>query len=348
MPCAFVCRDHVLDALLDELVAALEARGVRVVRGPPTPPGWRLAYPSETHGALFGEADLAVFTSRSVADAAVLRAARRLRGIVNLAVGLETVDLEQAAALGIIVGHGAVPENAISMAEATVMLILALRLQLHATEQVLRGERPRPVASASVMHGAMLRGCTVGIVGMGRIGRAVVERLRPFGVRLVACPPRTPGRPLPEGVEPADLDTVLSVSDVVALLATAGPGNRHLIDARALARMKPSAYLVNVARGELVDERALHEALAARRIAGAALDVFEVEPLPPDSPLRRLDNVILTPHLVGHTRELYRALVPVALENLSRILRDELPLHCADPAVEPRWRERIAALGRLR
>ncbi len=345
MPRAFVCRDHVLDPLLDELAEALEARGVGVVRGPPTRPGTRLVHPPAEHVRLFGDADVAVFTSRSVADAAVLRAARRLRGIVNLAVGLETVDLDEAAAIGIVVGHGASAENAISMAEATVMLILALRLQLRASEQVLRGERPRPVASASSMHAGMLRGCTVGIVGMGRIARAVVERLRPFGVRIVACPSRAQGQGLPEGVEPADLDTVLSVADVVALLASAGPGNRHLIDARALARMKPSAYLVNVARGELVDEHALHEALAARRIAGAALDVFEVEPLPPDSPLRRLDDVILTPHLVGHTRELYRSLVPVALENLSRILRDELPLHCANPAVEPRWRERIAALG---
>ena len=117
-----------------------------------------------------------------------------------------------------------------------------------------------------------------------------------------------------------------------------------MVDARALALMTPDAYLLNLARGDLVDEAAVERALRERRIAGAALDVFQVEPLPVDSPLRTLDNAILTPHLVGHTRELYEALAPAALENITRILRGELPLYCKNPQTEGRWRERRAAV----
>lgn len=343
---AFVCRDHTLESQLDALAAALAGHGIEVTRGPATVPGGKLAYPQADYPRLFGAADVAVFTSRSIASAAVLRAAPRLRGVVNLSVGLETVDLRAADELAIAVGHGATPENSISMAEAAVMLMLNLRLQLRASEQVMRGQRPRPAAQADAMHANMLRGCTVGIIGLGRIGRAVVERLRPFQVNLIALPPRTPGRSLPEDVTAVDLDTLMSASDIVALFASAGPQSRGLVDERAIARMKPTAYLVNVARGELVDEAALCRALAQRRIAGAALDVFDVEPLPADSPLRLLDNVILTPHLVGHTREVYQRFVPTALENILRILAGELPLHCANPQVEPRWRTRLEVLGR--
>jgi phosphoglycerate dehydrogenase-like enzyme len=341
----FVCRDHTLDPQLDELSSALVANGIAVTRGPATEPGRKLSYPQADYPHLFGSADVAVFTSRSIASAGLLRAAPRLRAVVNLSAGLETVDLQAADQMAIAVGHGATPENTISMAEAAVMLILNLRLQLRASEQVMRGERPRPAAVAGAMHASMLRGCTVGIIGLGRIGLAVVERLRPFRVNLIALPPRSAGRPLPDDVTAVDLDTLMSSSDIVALFASAGPGSRGLIDERAIARMKPTACLVNVARGELVDEPALCRALAQRRIAGAALDVFAVEPLPADSPLRQLDNVILTPHLVGHTREVYQRFVPTALENILRSLAGELPLHCANPDVEPRWRARLEALG---
>lgn len=312
-----------------------------MTRGPPTTPGRKLVYPGPQHAGLFGSADVAVFTSRSIADADVLRASRRLRGIVGLSAGLETVDVTTANELAIVVTHGATPENSISMAEAAVMLMLNLRLQLRASEQVMRGERPRPAAVADAMHARMLRGCTVGIVGLGRIGREVVERLRPFGVRMIALAPRTSGKLLPAGVMSVSLDTLMSESDIVALFASAGPGSRGLIDERAIALMKPSAYLLNVARGELVDEGALCRALADGRIAGAALDVFEIEPLPAASPLRQLDNVILTPHLVGHTQEVYRGFVPTALESIQRILEGELPANCVNPGVEPRWRARI-------
>jgi D-3-phosphoglycerate dehydrogenase len=129
-------------------------------------------------------------------------------------------------------------------------------------------------------------------------------------------------------------------SDIVGLFASLDAESRHMIDARRLALMKPSAFLVNVARGALIDESALIEVLAAHRIAGAALDAFETEPLPPDSPLRKLDNVILTPHQIGHTLEAEASLGPAAVENVVALLKGEVPPRLRNPQVLPLWEQK--------
>ena len=185
----------------------------------------------------------------------------------------------------------------------------------------------------------------MGIVGMGRIARATIERLQPFDVNLLVYSPRTPTSAFPPGVARVDFDQLIAQSDIVGLFASVNKDNRAMVDERALGMMKPPAYLVNVARGELVDEVALFRALKERRIAGAALDVFAIEPLPVDSPLRTLDNVILTPHMVGTTREGFAAVAPAALVNIARVLRGELPLYCKNPHAEPQWRERLKCLS---
>ena len=345
MSTVFICRDFALDPALDTIAAALVQRGIEVIRGPRSIPGQKHVYPPESHAELFGPCDVLMFSSRSVGSRATMLAAPRCRAIVNPTIGLETVDLAAADQLGIVVGHGAVPENYLGIAEAAVMLMLALRYGLHASEAVLRGTRPAPGFRAEAVHARMLRGCTVGIVGLGRIGRAVAERLQPFGVDVIACSPTTQPQDVPAGVRLVELDTLLEQSDIVGLFASVNAGNRHMIDERALGRMKPDAYLVNVARGALVDEEALDRALRSGRLAGAALDTFEVEPLPQDSPLRELDNVILTPHMVGVTRESIEAVVPTALENITRVLSGALPLYCKNPYILPRWRERLAQLA---
>jgi len=117
-----------------------------------------------------------------------------------------------------------------------------------------------------------------------------------------------------------------------------------MLGERELALMKPSAYLVNTSRGEAIDEGALYRALKEKRIAGAALDSFTVEPLPDDSPLRGLDNVILTPHMVGHTQDVFASFPPAAVENITRILSGEPPLYCKNPEIIPAWRRRLARI----
>jgi len=330
--------------VLDEIESRLVKLGIEVVRGPQTVSGRKLDYPKERHAELFGRAEVMMFSSRSICSREIMLAAPRLRGVVNPTIGLETVDLAAANELGVIVGHGATPENFLGMAEATVMLILMLMYQPGATEDVLRGRRSRPKPTAKNAWARMLRGRTVGLIGLGRIARGVAERLSGFGVNLIAFDPFVGQGKAPAGVEMTDLDTLLRSSDVVAMLVSITPESRGMLGERELALMKPSAYLVNTSRGEAIDEGALYRALKEKRIAGAALDSFTVEPLPDDSPLRGLDNVILTPHMVGHTQDVFASFPPAAVENITRILSGEPPLYCKNPEIIPAWRRRLARI----
>lgn len=219
------------------------------------------------------------------------------------------------------------------MAESPVLLILALLYDLRGAERVLRERLPRPVAQQA----QLLRGNTVGSVGFGRIARGVAERLSPWGVRLLAHSRHLTSGPTvgPAGCEVrrVSLDELLLTSDVVSLHATVSPGAAPLIGARELALMKPSAVLINTARGALIDETALVAALKHRAIKSAALDTFVTEPLPGDHPLRSLDNVILTPHMIVHTREVYEAILPPCSLTLSACWR--ISLHAIAATLRP-------------
>ncbi|MDR3718427.1 MAG: 2-hydroxyacid dehydrogenase [Bryobacteraceae bacterium] len=340
----FIAHDYPLEDQLDQVAQALRDQGVEVIRGPRTAPGAKLVYPPERYDELFGRAEVMMFSSRSICSRDVIRAAPRLSGIVNPTIGLETVDLAAASELGIIVGHGAQPENYLGMAEATVMFMLMLMYNPKASQEVTYGIRPRP--NPREVWAQMLLGRTVGLVGLGRIAHAVVERLAGFNVKLIAYDPFVPPDSVPANVElTQDLDTLLRRSDIVGLFIAVTPETRNMINDRTLALMKPTAFLVNPSRGDAVDEDALYRALKEKRIAGAALDVFQVEPPPPDSPLLTLDNVILTPHMIGQTKDSFAAITKVAVENVRRILNREPPLYCKNPAVIPAWRERLAHMG---
>ncbi|MDB5875049.1 MAG: D-isomer specific 2-hydroxyacid dehydrogenase NAD-binding [Ramlibacter sp.] len=346
-PTVFVYRDADADVLLNLVSTQLASNGVRVLRGKlPSGERNRADYDEEASQGFFADCDVMMFGTRSYCSRKVIESAPRLVGLVNPTIGVDTVDVQAASELGIIVGHGPVPENYIGMAEANVMLILNLFYQLRAAEEVLQGKRGRPPLNRTAAQ--LLRGRVVGMIGFGRVARATAERLNAFGVRI-AVSPRTRPAAAPPYVELVDAATVFRVSDVVCLFATADAGNREMVNTETLAMMKPTAYLVNTARGSLVDEHALYLALRDRRIAGAALDTFETEPLPEDSPLRMLDNVILTPHMVGHTRDVAAATVATAVENILRVLRGEMPIHCKNPEIASQWlarRERVAAMPR--
>ena len=340
----FIAHDYPLEDQLDQVAQTLTDRGVEVIRGPLTKPGAKLVYPPERHDELFGRAEVMMFSSRSICSREAIMAAPRLRGIVNPTIGLETVDLQTANDLGIIVGHGAFPENFLGMAEATVLFMLMLLYGPQKSQDVTYGIRPRP--NPKDVWAQMMLGRTVGLVGLGRIARGVVERLAGFGVNLIAYDPYVSADAAPPNVTLVDLDTLLKTSDIVSLFVTITPETRNMINARALSLMKPSAYLVNTSRGEAIDEDALYRALKEHRIAGAALDVFQVEPPPKDSPLLTLDNVILTPHMIGQTKDSFAAIPKVAVENITRVLNGEPPLYCKNPEIIPAWRQRLAELAR--
>ena len=335
----FICGDTGQTALLDHVARTFADDGHDVVRGPADDAGQLKCYTAAERATLIDDADVAVFTTRHSCSRELLAGAHRLRGVVYPVTGVETLDLDAARDLGIIVGHGAVPQNIRGMAEATVMLIMMLFYDVEMNiARARRGEwrSARPTAR-------QLAGRTIGLVGFGRIAQEVAALLASFGVRLLTCSPRTPTS-VTGAIRNVDLQTLLRESDLVSLLTGLTAETRHMIGASELALMKPDALIVNTSRGGVIDEAALVEALRERRIAGAALDAFATEPLPLDSPLRALDNVILTPHCVGHTVEGVAAIEPMLIENINRILAGELPSVCKNPEVEPAWRARLARL----
>jgi len=340
----YIARDHFLDEVMNEVQRQLEAGGARVIRGPESAPGQKVSLAPGVAAPYLGEAEVAMFSSRNLAPRELIAGAPRLLGIVNPTIGLETVDVDAASELGVIVGHGATPENFNSMAEATMMFILMLLYKPDLTREVTRGQRQRPRPVREAAWARMLMNRTVGIIGFGRIGRAVARRLQGWDVRILANDPFIDPASVPPYATLVDLDTLLRESDVVTIHIAVTPQSRGLMNAAAFARMKPTAYFVNTARGDAVDEPALVAALRERRIAGAALDNTLIEPPPADHPLQGMDRVILTPHMVGHTSEVYGSFAPAAVENVMRVLAGELPLHCKNPEIADRFRARYRRL----
>jgi glyoxylate reductase len=247
-------------------------------------------------------------------DRAVLEAGTDLRVVANIAVGFNNIDLAAAGERGVVVTN--TPDVLTeASADFTWALILGITRRLGEGDRLVRRGDWKGWA-LDFMLGTELRGKQLGIVGFGRIGRAVAQRAAAFGMR-VAYSSRTPredaaGAPMP-------LDRLLSTSDVVSLHVPLTDETRHLIDQTALARMKRSAYLINTSRGPVVDEAALAWALRERLISGAALDVYEREPeVHPD--LVKLENVLLVPHLASATVETRTAMADLAVRNVLAVL----------------------------
>jgi D-3-phosphoglycerate dehydrogenase len=337
----FLCRYIYLDAELNDAAARLAGDGFLVRRGEHVTPGTKRSFTADERAKLLADADVIVVNSHNLLSAEDMAAARRLRAVMTPTIGVDAVDLAAAERLGIIVGHGATPENFLSMAEATVMLMTVLFYDLRGTERVLRQGLPRPLT----MKSRMLRGSTIGLVGFGRIARAVHQRLAGWDTQILVHDPFLPAEAIPAGLRMVDLDTLLSESDLVSLHVTLDAGTRGMIGEAQLRAMKPGSFIVNAARGGLIDEAALYRCLKDGHLAGAALDNFEPEPLSADSPLRQLDNIILTPHMVGHTRHVMASVAPALHENIRRVMRGELPLYPKNPQIAEAWRQRLAALG---
>jgi D-3-phosphoglycerate dehydrogenase len=248
----------------------------------------------------------------------ILTKATSLKVIGRAGVGVDNIDLDAATERGVAVLN-APAGNTVSAAELTMALILGMvRRVVEADRSVRSGEWAR-----ARFKGAELRGRTLGLLGAGRIGGEVAKRCRAFGMHVVAHDPYlTEERAGEIQVDKVPLDTVLGTADIVSLHVPLTDSTRGMIDAEALARMKPGAYLVNVARGGVVDEAALADALVEGRLAGAALDVYTSEPLPPDSPLLRAPNLVLTPHLGASTSEAQELVATEIAEAVRAALTD--------------------------
>lgn len=262
----------------------------------------------------------AVLTNKTPLPGPVIQGLPDLAYIGVLATGFDVVDVEAARTRGVPVTN--VPAYSTeSVAQMTFahILNLALRAGDHA-RSVREGRWCTSPDFCYWEHPLVeLSGLTLGIVGYGRIGRAVARIGRVMRMRVLAFDPAAP----PEagtGVEAADLDRVFEASDVVSLHCPLTPGTRHLVDARRLARMKPTAFLVNTSRGPLVEARALADALEEGRLAGAGLDVLEQEPPPRDHPLLSARNCFITPHIAWATRAARERLLGEVVENVRAFL----------------------------
>jgi phosphoglycerate dehydrogenase-like enzyme len=260
-----------------------------------------------------------------------------LRGVVSPVTGIEWIDVSAATDLCIVVANGQTPANTESLAEAAILLTLAALYDLRGSEAVLRQNLVRPAQVTARMLGKK----TIGMIGFGQIARAMVARLAGWDVHILAYARRV-HTDAPPNVTWVGLDRLLTESDVVCVLASLNTETEGLLNAERLGLLKQGAVLVNTARGAIIDETALYEFALQRPDIHLALDTFEKEPLPQDSPLRALPNAILTPHMVGHTQDSLAAIPTTAVENVRRILAGEPPLYLCNPEVLAHWRSRWA------
>lgn len=275
-----------------------------------------------------GEYDAIIVRNQTKVTADVLKAAARCIVVGRAGVGVDNIDIKAATDLGIVVAYTP-EENSISVAEHVIGLMLCMARKLPAADDsVKRGEWNR-----MGFLGTELFGKTLGVIGMGRIGARVALRAKPFGMRIIGYDPyltKNHFNITETHAQLVDLDTLLKESDFITIHLPLTPETKHMIDEKALAKMKPTAYLVNTSRGPVVKEGALYDALSKGKIAGAALDVREQEPPPKDSPLNKLDNVLLTPHVAAFTKEAQNKVVESLGEDVDRVLSGKPALRFAN------------------
>lgn len=264
----------------------------------------------------------------------VVRALPRTRALIRYGVGVDTIDLEAATEQGILV---------VNIADYCIEEVSnqAMALLLTCARKVARLDRAMRAGawSAGTIRSILppmggLAGEVLGVVGLGNIGRATARKARAFGLRLIAFDPYFDvAQAAGEGATLVSFEDLLTRSDYITIHTPLTRQTHHLFDAAAFARTKPTAYLINTARGAIVDEAALAGALAAGRLAGAGLDVFEQEPLPPDSPLLTMDNVVLTPHAGAFSDRAMPELQRRVGEEAAKVLKGERPASVANAEV---------------
>jgi D-3-phosphoglycerate dehydrogenase len=249
--------------------------------------------------------------------------------------GVENIDVEAAAHRGVLV-FNVTGRNAEAVSDFTIGLMLAESRNIARSHaDLLQGNWRKQFVNTP--YSGVLRGKTVGLVGYGQIGRLVARKLRGFGARIVVFDPYAPAETIQQdGCETTGINELFRQSDFISLHARLTAETRQLVSAELIAEMKPSAYFINTARAGLVDHSELITALQKKRIGGAALDVYELEPLPQDSPLLQLDNITLTSHLAGVTQDTYRLSMELLYKNLADFLEHGRQDNLVNPSAAER------------
>jgi glyoxylate reductase len=292
----------------------------------PPPAGALLAEASQSAGLL------TLVTDR--VDEQLLRGCPLLRVVSNMAVGYDNIDVAACTARRIPVGNtpGVLTETTADLAFA--LLLAAARRIAEARDYVRAGKWK--TWEPGLLLGVEAHGATLGIFGMGKIGQAVARRAGAFSMKVLYCDKPRPEAELALGVQRVEKDELLKAADFVSLHVRFHPQTRHLIGARELRLMRSTAILINTSRGGVVDQAALTDALAAGRIGGAALDVTDPEPMPPDDPLLGLSNCLIVPHIGSASLKARTSMARMAVENLLAGLQGRALPHCVNPEVEVR------------
>jgi D-3-phosphoglycerate dehydrogenase len=279
--------------------------------------------------ALAQHAD-AVLNCYAKMTARVIEKLSRCKIIARYGIGVDNVDLAAASKARILVTN--VPDYCIDeVSDHALALLLALARHVAAADGAVKAGTWDVVSHAGIRR---LRGQILGLLGFGKIAKALASKVQPLGMKVLVYDPYIePALIARLGVQAVSLDRLLAEADAISIHVPLSPETRNIIGQRELARMKPTAFLINTSRGGIVDEQALAEAVKAGRIGGAALDVLSVEPPPLDYPLRKLPNVILTPHFAFYSRESVIELQTKAAEEVARALKGQPPRSPVNPEV---------------
>ena len=277
----------------------------------------------------------------------VMEASQRLRIVAKYTVGVDDVDVEAATELGIMVCHAPTESNCFGVAENTMAMILAMLKRVVERDQDVRAGKWREPHMGATFLGARADGypgITIGLVGLGRIGKRVAQLLAPWRIRLIAYDPYIPPADfLLAGAQQVDYETLLRESDVVSFHVVLTKETRFMLRDEQIRLMKPTATIINTARGKVIDEADVARAIAEGRLNGAAIDAFEEEPVPMDSPLRKLGaKVLMSPHSASFTQggEL-RPGITWATRSVISALNGMVPDNVYNREVIPRWKERF-------
>jgi D-3-phosphoglycerate dehydrogenase / 2-oxoglutarate reductase len=284
--------------------------------------------------------------SRETYTRGILEASPKLRVMSKFGTGVDKIDLKAATDLGILVTN--TPVNSLGVAETTMAYILALAKKLKIRDRAVAAGTWRSVGYEQ-MRGMLLKDKVIGIIGLGRVGVTVAKFLQPWGVEILAYDPWVaPEKGSALGVEMTSLDRLLRESDFVTIHVIGTPETNKMIGEAQFAIMKKTAYVINTARGTIIDEPALVKALRNGLIAGAALDVFEPEPPEPENPLLSsefTDKVWLAPHTAAYAPEIRAMMLSAWTENCLTVLKGELPPYIVNKEVVPKWQARVLELN---
>ncbi|MCC6779238.1 MAG: hypothetical protein IT537_21850 [Hyphomicrobiales bacterium] len=332
-----------------DTINALERLGCEVVVGNRD---WQLPRTSYEDAVVEAARDAVALMGTSIRHTPITRrimqASQRLRVVAKYTVGVDDIDTEAATDLGIMVCHAPTESNCFGVAETTITFMLSLLKKVAERDADVRAGKWRTAENFAYYVGSRasdgFRGQTIGLVGLGRIGTRVAQLLTPWRARIVAYDPYVPpAHFLTHGVTAVDYQTLLRESDVVSFHVVLNKETRYMFGENELALMKPNAIVLNTARGKVLDEKALARAIETGRIRGAAIDAFEEEPLPLESPLRKLgDRVLLSPHSASYTEggELRQG-VDWATRSVVTALKGGIPDNVYNRDVIPRWKERF-------